>query len=299
MTDVKKVSYYPGCTLKTKAQNLEASALAALRALGIDVEELPRWNCCGAVFNLAEDDLIRHLAPVRNLIRAQEQGASHVVTICGQCYNVLARANRLVRDDEEKRDTLNLFMDEEPDYRGEVEVLHYLALLRDTVGWEGLRAKVKVPLTELKVAPFYGCSLLRPGDVSVNGPSEQLFEDFLRALGATPVSYAGAQECCGSYQVLAHPEEQTRRALRVLQSAQGAGAEALALSCPLCEYNLSTRQPAIREQSPELAATPSYYFTQLLAVALGLEPELCHFELNDAAALTLLKEKDYIAAVSA
>jgi heterodisulfide reductase subunit B len=299
MTSIGKVSYYPGCTLKTKALNLEASALGALRALGIDVEELPRWNCCGAMFNLADDDLIRQLAPVRNLIRALEQGASHVVTICGQCYNVLARANQLVREDEEKRKTLNLFMDEELDYHGEVEVLHYLSLLRDVVGWDELRRRVKVPLEGLRVAPFYGCSLLRPGSVSVNGPSEELFEDFLRALGASPVTHPAARECCGSYQVIAHPEEQTKRALTVLQGAQQAGADSLALSCPLCEYNLGTRHGAMQEQRPDLARTPTYYFTQLLAVALGLEPELCHFELNGEAALTLLREKDYIAAVPA
>ena len=124
-----KLSYYPGCTLKTKARNLEEAALGALKVLGVEYQELPRWNCCGAVFSLADDDLIHHVAPIRNLIRAKEQGSDTVVTLCSQCYNTLARANLLVRDDEEKRGTLNSFMDEEKDYAGEVEILHLLTFL--------------------------------------------------------------------------------------------------------------------------------------------------------------------------
>jgi heterodisulfide reductase subunit B2 len=129
-----KIGYYPGCTLKTKAKNLEDAALAALEALGIEVTELERWNCCGAVYSLADDDLIHHVAAVRDLVRAQEQGYDKVVTLCSQCYNVLARANLMMREDEEKRDTINRFMDEEPDYRGEVEVVHFLGILRDDIG---------------------------------------------------------------------------------------------------------------------------------------------------------------------
>ncbi len=135
-----KLGYYPGCTLKTKAANLEEAAMASLDALGVEYMELDRWNCCGAVFSLADDDLIHHVAPVRNLVRAQEQGADTVVTICSQCYNTLARANLLMREDEEKRDTINRFMDEEPDYHGEVEVMHYLTVLQEQVGWDKLAA---------------------------------------------------------------------------------------------------------------------------------------------------------------
>ena len=134
-----KIAYYPGCTLKTKALNLENSALATMAALGVDVEELPRWNCCGALFSLADDDLIHQVAPVRNLVRAKEHGKDGIVTLCAQCYNTLARANLLMREDQEKRDTLNRFMDEEPDYSGEVEVIHYLTLLKEQIGWDALK----------------------------------------------------------------------------------------------------------------------------------------------------------------
>jgi len=299
MSTGTKLAYYPGCTLKTKARNLERAALGALDALGLEYRELDRWNCCGAVFSLADDDLIHHVAPVRNLIRAAEQGCDTVVTLCSQCYNVLARANQLVREDEAKRKTLNDFMNEEPDYAGEVEVTHLLPLLRDRLGWDGLRAAVKRPLDGLKVATFYGCTLIRPQSVAINGPSPEIFEEFLRALGAEPVPFSAAQECCGSYQSLAHPDAASERAAKVLRSVLASGADAIVLSCPLCEYNLGTRQGEILELIEGAAPVPSFYFTQLLAVALGLQPDLCHLELNGPAALNLLKEKEYIAAAPA
>jgi len=299
MSTGTKLGYYPGCTLKTKARNLERAALGALDALGLEYTELERWNCCGAVFSLADDDLIHHVAPVRNLIRAAEQGCGTVVTLCSQCYNVLARANQLVREDEAKRKTLNDFMSEEPDYAGEVEVTHLLPLLRDRVGWDALRAKVQRPLDGLKVAAFYGCTLIRPQSVAINGPAPEIFEEFLRALGAQPVPFTAAQECCGSYQSLAHPDAASERAAKVLRSVQASGADAMVLSCPLCEYNLGTRQGEVLQLLEGAGPVPSFYFTQLLALALGLQPELCHLELNGEAALNLLKERDYVAAAPA
>jgi heterodisulfide reductase subunit B len=294
-----KLGYYPGCTLKTKAANLERAAMAAFDALGVDYLELDRWNCCGAVFSLADDDLIHHMAPVRNLIRATEQGCDTLVTICSQCYNTLARANELVRADEEKRDTINRFMDEEPDYDGDVEVIHYLSLLKDRVGWKRLRDAVKNPLTGIKVAPFYGCTLVRPTEVAIDRADETILEDFLEALGAEVVPFAAARECCGSYQMLAHPEEGVQRAATVIGAANRSQADAIVLSCPMCEYNLGTRQGDVLASSEELAPVPTYYFTQLLGVALGLDQDLYRLDLNGEAARNLLAERNLIAAVTA
>lgn len=293
-----KIAYYPGCTLKSKAANLEGAALAALELLGVEVHELERWNCCGAVFSLAEDDLIHHVAPIRNLVRAQQAGCDTVVTICSQCYNTLARANLLVRGDAEKLKTINWFMDEEPDYDGGVEVVHYLSLIRDRVGFEALAQKVVRPLDGLKVAPFYGCTLVRPEEVSIDPLHEGVLEQFLRALGAEPVPFAAATECCGSYQMLAHPEEGMQRAGKVVASAAGAGAEALVLSCPLCEYNLGTRQPELVALGAAAQPLPTLYFTQLLGIALGLEPELYRLDLAGEAARALLSEKNFVAAAT-
>ncbi len=289
------VSYYPGCTLKTKAANLDRTAVAALEALGVSLVELPRWNCCGAVFSLADDNLINLLAPVRDLIRVREQGENQVLTACSMCYNTLARANQVMREDEEKRFTINSFMEEEPDYEGDVEVLHLLPFLRDTVGWDTVREKVKVPLTGLKVAPYYGCTLLRPREVAIE-PTDRptLFKEFIEALGAEAVSFPASVDCCSSYTMVSHPEEALNSARHVLHSARSHGAEALVSSCPLCEFNLGRKQEAMAAKSEGFEGIPTYYFTQLLAVALGLEEKVCRFELNEPASRELLDSRKFI-----
>jgi len=279
-----KLAYYPGCTLKTRAKNLEDSAVAALGALGVDFVELDRWNCCGAVYSLAGDDLIHHVAPVRNLVRVKEQGCDTVFTLCSQCYNTLARANHLVNEDEEAKKTLNTFMDEEPDYEGDVKVLHFLELLRDVVGWDEVASKVVKPLKGLKVAPFYGCTLIRPPEVAITSSNTPtILAEFLTALGCEPVDYPEVTGCCGSFQALGNPDVSMERSAAVLESALGRGAEAMVVSCPLCDYNLGKKQDAIIAKHDGLSGIPVYYFTQLLAVALGLEEETCHFELNHPA----------------
>ena len=290
-----KISYYPGCTLKTKGKNLEDAAIASMEALGMDIEELPRWNCCGAVHSLSDDDLIHQVAPVRDLIRVMEMGNEKVVTLCSMCYNTLARANLLIREDEEKRNTINDFMDEEIDYHGEVEVVHFLSLLRDEIGWDGLRKKVKVPLKDLKVAPYYGCTLLRPRDIAIEPLwSLKILSEFLEALGASVVEFPETSRCCGSYQILGNPEAALEAGSTILKSAGKKGAEALVLSCPLCEFNLGKRQVTLLEKGMISNGIPSFYFTQLLAIALGLAPEICRFELNEEASFELLKSKGFL-----
>lgn len=292
-----KISYYPGCTLKTKAKNLDRAAIASLEALGIEVQEIDRWNCCGAVHSLTADDLIHQVGPVRNLVRAKEQGATRLVTLCSMCYNTLARANKIMKNDPVKRDTINRFMDEEIDYAGEVEVVHYLTFLQETIGWDALRARVKVPLTDLQIAPYYGCTLNRPAEVGIEPfGSFTLMTGMLEALGATVRPFSAADKCCGSYQVLAAPAGANSAAAAILNLAAGAGIEALATSCPLCEYNLGKQQAQMLEKGKIEKNIPTYYFTQLLAVALGLDAEICHFELNDKISVELLQSKKCLVA---
>ncbi len=287
-----KVSYYPGCTLKTKARNLEEAAVASMAVLGVEFEELPRWNCCGAVHSLADDDLIHQVAPVRDLVRVLEQGSDTVVTLCSMCYNTLARANLLMREDEVKRNTINAFMDEEKDYHGEVEVLHFLNFLRDRVGWEAVRAKIQRPLAGMKVAPYYGCTLLRPKNVAIEPAGQAaLLSEFLQVLGAEPVEFSAKSLCCGSYQILANPEAALDVSATILEGALQAGAEALVLSCPLCEFNLAKTQIRLLPRQKISRELPVYYLTQLLALALGIEDAACRFDLNAPSALEFLKCK--------
>ena len=292
-----KISYYPGCTLKTKAKNLDRAAIASLEALGIMVQEIDRWNCCGAVHSLTADDLIHQVGPVRNLVRAKEQGATRLVTLCSMCYNTLARANKIMKNDPVRRDTINRFMDEEIDYAGEVEVVHYLTFLQETIGWDALRARVKVPLTDLQIAPYYGCTLHRPAEVGIEPfGSFALMTEMLEALGATVRPFSAADKCCGSYQVLAAPAGANSAAATILNLAAEAGIEALATSCPLCEYNLGKQQAQMLEKRTIEQNIPTFYFTQLLAVALGLDAEICHFELNDKISVELLQSKKCLVA---
>lgn len=287
-----KICYYPGCTLKTKARNLETAGIEALRALDVEMEELERWNCCGVVFSLADDDLLHLLAPIRDLIRVKDAGHDKVLTLCSMCYNTLARSNLVMRDNEEKRDTINTFMEEETDYFGEVQVMHLLGFLRDEIGWDKVKAQVKVPLKGLKVATNYGCTLTRPDEVGIDSAENPtVFEDFLTALGAEPVHFPAGTDCCGTYQVLGNPEAADDAVARIITSATDHGAEAIVSSCPLCEYNVGKRQAALLEKKDDLKELPSFYLTQLMAVAFGADPETLGFELNHAGSLPLLKEK--------
>jgi heterodisulfide reductase subunit B len=287
-----KIGYYPGCTLKAKARHLDESALRSLEALGVEAVELTRWNCCGAVYNLADDDLVHFLAPVRDLKRAKEEGHERLLTLCSMCYNTLARANQLMREDEVKRKTLNDFMEEEVAYAGEVEVVHLLTFLRDDIGWDRLREAVKKPLKGLKVAPYYGCTLTRPRDVTIDtGLRPQIFADFLAAIGATPVSFAEAETCCGSYNMISHPEAALGKVADIVADAGAQGAEALALSCPLCEYNVGRRQTEALARGDGASALPVFYFTQLLALALGLDPQVARLDLSPEHSRRFLEEQ--------
>lgn len=290
-----KLSYYPGCTLKTKACNLEESAMKCFEIMGVECVELPRWNCCGAVYSLADDDLIHQVAPVRDLVRVKEQGHEMVLTLCSMCYNTLSRANNLMRQDEKKRDTINRFMDEEIDYAGEVKVVHILDFLRDDFGWDPLRALVTNPLTGLRVTPYYGCTLLRPADVAIETPGQpEVFETLMQILGAEVVRSPYSTECCGSYHAISHPDAALDVSQGILSDAVGRGANALALVCPLCDYNLGHRQDAMIETIDGAAELPVFYVTQLLAIALGVDVDSCRFDLNRDAAIGLLREKELV-----
>ncbi len=282
----RKLWYYPGCTLKTKARNLERAAFAAAAKLDLELVELPRWNCCGVVFSLARDDLMRQIAPIRNLIRVKEQGGREVVALCAFCYNTLARANLLMRGDQEKLSILNDFMyEEETKYEGEVEVMHFLQILAE-LGWERIKEKVRKPLSGLRLAPYYGCALIRPEDVAIDSPERPLIlHMLLDSLGAEVVDFPFSNQCCGSFQIVANPEAVEDAVDAILSSAKACGADAVVTSCPLCDYNLGSKQ---REK------TPIFYFSQLLALALGVDPRECGFEENWGGASELLRARGLI-----
>lgn len=288
-----KISYFPGCTLKTTARSFEDSALASLKVLGVDLVELPRWNCCGTVYSLATDDLMHHLAPVRNLIRVKEEGATRVVTLCSMCYNTLKQANELVKADSEKLEKINQFMyREEVNYDGSVDVSHLIEVLRDEVGWEALKNKVTRPLEGMRVAPYYGCLLVRPSGVALDDAEQpHLLEELLEALGAEVIDYPYKTECCGSYHTVTNVGLVMERTHTILTSASQCGADAIVLSCPLCDFNLDSRQKQVEEKFSGFERIPVFYLSQLLSVALGLRVETCYFDLNFVDPRPLLEDR--------
>ncbi len=288
-----RIPYYPGCTLKTKAKNFEDSALASLDSLGLQLMEMPVWNCCGTVYCLAADETAHQLAPVRNLLRLKEHSESQVVSLCTMCYNSLRRANLLMQTDAEKRGKIASFVSEgQGEYGGEVGVLHLLEVLRDEIGFEKVSTRIAKPLKGLRVAPYYGCLLLRPAEVAIDDAVRPtILENLLKSLGAEAVDFPHKMECCGSFQTVHNVELVVECAHRILGSAAEAGAEAMITSCPLCAFNLDHRQREIRKVYGDFRGMPVLYFTQLMALALGLGDRVCQFDLNRADPRPLLASK--------
>jgi len=284
--------YYPGCTLKTSAKNLEASAFAVMAKLGHRMVEMEEWNCCGVVASLTNDDLMHHIAPLRNLINVENAGHDKVITFCDMCYNTLKQTNLRVKNSEENLKTLNSFMDQESDYKKTVKVIHLLEFLKDDVGFSTIKKAVKQPLKGLKLMPYYGCTLLRPREVALDDAEEPvILSNLLKALGAEIIDNPAKNECCGSYHTIDQKEYTRKRAYHISKIAQEKGADAIVLSCPLCRYNLDVRGTEAKKTFPEYAPIPVFYYTQLMAIALGLGIETCGFEVHATDPLPLLKKK--------
>ncbi len=286
-----KIKYYPGCTIKTNAQHFEISTMAVLEQLGVELDELKRWTCCGTVYSLTSDDIMHHLAPVRNLLRAKEEGGDRVLTLCSMCYNTLKRANILIRGDSEKRDKIKDFMYKEVlGYEGDVEVIHLLQLLKE-IGFEKIKEKVNVSLEGLKVAPYYGCMLLRPEEAAIDDvENPTILENVIELTGAEAVNFPYKNECCGSYQTLRRLDIVIERTRTIINSARNSGADILLLTCPLCLFNLEAKQKEVMEKYFGFKEMPVIYFTQLLALAFGLSDEKIRFDLNEISPVSLLEK---------
>ena len=291
-----KLSYFPGCTLKNHAKNFEDSALCALKYLGVEVEELKRWNCCGTVFSLSTDDLIHHVAPVRNLIRTKELNSDKLMTLCAMCYNTLKRSNERVKNNPEDLDIINdLMYREDLKYKGDVQVLHLLEILKQDIKFEAIAKKVKNPLKDLKIASYYGCYLVRPAEIGFDDmENPTIMDDLMQVLGAKPIDFPYKTECCGAYQTVDKPEIIAERTNEILSSAIEQGAEAVAVSCPLCAFNLDQRQKETLQQYPDFKHIPILYFSQLMAIALGCPEESLRLDLHYTDPKPILKEKGLI-----
>ena len=259
-----KVSYFPGCTLKNKAKDLDLYAYKSAEALGVTLEEIENWQCCGGVFTTANDEVATKLSSVRALKYAGEK-EQPLVTVCSACHNVIKQTNYAMQTNSQFADKVNRYMAADGGYNGETQDYHYLEMLRDLVGFDALKEKVVNSLKGKKIAAYYGCLLLRPNSVMRMDDPENptIMEDFIRALGADAVVYAKRNECCGGYISVESPESAKRNSNAIIENAKAAGAEMIITACPLCKYNLVKNGADI----------PVVYITELLAEALGVKED--------------------------
>lgn len=261
-----KYSYYSGCTLRTKAKDLDAYARVSAKALGFELEEIENWQCCGGVYPLGSDEIATKLSSVRALNEAKEKG-QELVTLCSACHHVIKRVNDDMKNNEYIRTRVNNYMNLNETYNGETQVLHFLEVLRDKVGFDELKKKVVNPLKDKKIGAYYGCLLLRPSTVLEfdNPENPKIMEDFIRAIGGTPVIYPYRNECCGGHIALKEKQMASDMSTKIMNDAESFGAEMLITACPLCLYNMN------KNSTNNL---PVYYFTELLAEALGVKEEV-------------------------
>ena len=257
-----KICYYPGCTLKTKAKDLDAYARKSAKALGVEMEEIENWQCCGAVYPTARDEVATKLSAVRALDYAKNNGGK-LLTLCSACHNVIKRVNDDMKNDENICLKANNYLALSEEYKGETQVIHYLEMLKNEIGFDNIKKSVVNPINK-KIGAYYGCLLLRPSNVLEfdNPENPKIIEEFITAIGGTPVTYPMRNECCGAYVSLKNENITKERSKKVLNSAKDHGAEMVITACPLCLYNLKVNGEGI---------LPVYYFTELLAEALGVK----------------------------
>ena len=276
--------YFPGCSLRTVAKDYDASAKACARALGFELKEMQGWLCCGAVLSNVEDNIMTRAGPNRILARAQQEG-DRLVTLCAGCYNVLKRTDLRAKQASPAQQSISTFNEES--YNGRVNVVHFLEVLRDQVGFDAIERAVKVPLKGLPVGAYYGCLLLRPfEEMKFDDPNRpSILENLLMRLGCTPIDYPARTDCCGSYLSVGSSENSQPMSAAIVKSAQSCGARLLTVGCPLCKYNLESSQlPGGKNDSGE-EFLPVVYFTQLLGLALGLRPEELELDMQQMRAI--------------
>lgn len=286
-----KYAYYPGCSLKGTGRAYEESLLAVFQLLGVELEELPDWNCCGATSYMSVDELSSYALAARNLALAEREHKD-IIAPCAACYLVLNKTQHYMQDYPEIKQAVTLGLRAIGlSYDGHTRVRHPLDILLNEVGVSAIKGKVKTPLRGLKVAPYYGCQLVRPYATFDDQRNPTSMDKLLAACGAKVISYSAKTQCCGASQKGTLPEVGLDRIRRLLSAAEKEGAEVIATVCPLCQFNLECFQDETGNAHASISI-PVLYFTQLLALALGADKKSVAFERCIVPVESLLTRKE-------
>ena len=289
-----KYAYYPGCSLHSTSKEYDLSTKEVASSLGIDLQEIDGWICCGAT---PAHITMKHLSvalPVKNLLLAKNTDSCEVVTCCAACFSRLKIANHTMRNKPDMVQDIAKITGQE--YKGELEVRHFLDVITNVYGLKNLKERVTKELKGLKVACYYGCLLTRPKDITGFDDVEDphLMDDLMKVIGAEPVDWPYKVECCGASFSLTRTDVVLKLSGDILQMAQDAGAQAIVVACPMCHSNLDLRQEMINKKYKKNFDIPILYFTQLVGLALGVDMKRLGFDKHIVDPLKLLGSKGLI-----
>ena len=265
-----RYAYYPGCSAESTARDLHESSLAVARALGLELDEIKGWSCCGATAAHQTDRMLAASLPAANLLLARDMGLDMVVN-CAACYNRTKTANYEISSSPAIRQQVSEALGR--DYDGSVKVRHFVEVLLEDVGIARLRKSFKRSLNALKVACYYGCYLVRPHEVTqFDNPENPVSLDRLvTAMGGESVDWPSKVECCGGGLNLTRTDVVIKLSSPIIEMALASGADCIAVACPMCQTSLDLRQEEIEKQSGRHFGIPILYITQLLGLCLGIQ----------------------------
>ena len=270
---MKKFAYYPGCSLESLSLSYHQSAVETTTALDVELKEIEDWNCCGATAYFHADELLAHTLVARNLAIAEKDGLDFVAP-CSACYKNAFFTNEQLHEEPDLADHINFALEEDNLHLdGTLKVKHLMEVFIDDIGLEELEGKVIHPLKGLRVAPYYGCQLVRPRKNGENVEDPQFFEELLSAIGAEPVDYGTKMRCCGGSLIMTNREAALDMVFQLLLDATKNETDVIATICPLCNVNLEAYQKQVNQEYNTEFKVPVMYFTQLIGMALGIDPE--------------------------
>lgn len=265
--------YYPGCSLKGGSRHYEESILPVFKEIGMELEELEDWNCCGATAYFSVDDTMAAAICGRNLSLAEKSG-KNIIAPCAGCYLTLKKSNVFLTSERPKaQKILEDLRKTGCEYNGKVKVKHPLEVLTNDIGLEKIMEKVKSPLSGLKVACYYGCQLVRPYPDFDDPDYPISLDNLMKAIRAEPVAYSAKTRCCGGSLTGTIEEVGLRLNYILLKEAKKKGADVISTICPLCQFNLEITQNRIVKKYKDDIRMPVLYFSQLMGIALGIPKE--------------------------